>query len=95
MVGRLKTSYKAELEALKAGQTFDGGDTTTPKKRGPKAKAPDTGDGTPKTPKRKSKASGSAGDDGEGGSPKKKGKKAAGVKEEGDIKDELDEVDEL
>lgn len=82
MVGRLKTAYKTELDALKAGQKFDNDDTATPKKRGRKAKVTDDGEGTPQTtPKRKSKA---ALADEDGGSPKKKGKKGAveEVKEE-------------
>jgi len=77
MVDRLKTSYKSELEALKAGGSFDNGTPATPKKRGPKPKqintdadAPSAVDGTPKTPKRKAKASDVATD----ASPKKRGR---------------------
>jgi hypothetical protein len=77
MVGRLKTAYKIELEALKAGQPFEGEATprATPKKA-PKAKSTGEGEGTPKTPKRKGKA---AAADQDGGSLKKKGRKAAGA----------------
>jgi hypothetical protein len=94
MVGRLKTAYKTELEALKGGQAFDGGDTTTPKKRAPKAKAAETGEGIPKTPKRKSKAVAAGGDD-EGVTPKKKAKKAKVEDEETAVKEEIDETDVL
>ncbi|KAF2446019.1 hypothetical protein P171DRAFT_431386 [Karstenula rhodostoma CBS 690.94] len=92
MVGRLKTAYKTELEALKAGQHFDG--EATPKKRGAKAKGAGDGDGdgdgegTPKTatPKRKGKAAAADEDD---ASPKKKGRKAAAVDVKAEVKDEL------
>lgn len=90
MVGRLKTTYKTELEALKAGQPSDG--EVTPKKK-PRRKAKVTPKSTPTRkgnvdelsdiedfgiPKDKTKGKGGyIGDDEDDGSPKKKGRKAA------------------
>ncbi|KAF1967542.1 hypothetical protein BU23DRAFT_483204, partial [Bimuria novae-zelandiae CBS 107.79] len=76
MFGRLKTAYKAEIEALKAGQAFDGEATpkATPKKKGAKAEG---------TPKRKGN-----GDEDADGSPTKRGKKVGVGAIKTEIKDE-------
>ncbi|KAJ4303221.1 hypothetical protein N0V90_002114 [Kalmusia sp. IMI 367209] len=86
MIGRLKTAYKSELEALKAGQPFSNDASTTPKatpKRAPKGKGGD-GDGVPKTPKRKDKVV----DESEG-SPKKRVKNAVKDEVRDEVKDEV------
>ncbi|KAJ4346338.1 uncharacterized protein N0V89_010267 [Didymosphaeria variabile] len=88
MIGRIKTAYKAELEALKAGQPF--GSESTPRKK-PGRKAKGDNEGTPSTPKRKAKGAAEEGEDEDGGSPTKKGKKAADAEIKAEVKDELDD----
>ncbi|KAL1597326.1 hypothetical protein SLS60_008910 [Paraconiothyrium brasiliense] len=88
MVGRIKTAYKAELDALKAGHSFDS--EATPKKKGPKPKA-DGESSTPKTPKRKAQGVARDGDGEDVGSPTKKSKNASNIKTKAEIKDELDD----
>ena len=79
MLGRLKLAYKAELEALKAGQPFDG--EVAPRKKGASTKG---------TPKRKGESAGE-GEGEDGGRLLKKGRKAVGVKEEEEeVKEEPD-----
>lgn len=83
MVGRIKDKYKSELEALRAGQAFDG--EPAPKATPRKKAAKDDENGTPKTAKRKAKG----GEDGDGASPKKRGKKGVTGEAQVEVKDEV------
>ncbi|KAF2711501.1 hypothetical protein K504DRAFT_532084 [Pleomassaria siparia CBS 279.74] len=84
MIGRLKASYKDDLEALKAGKPMVHGDGEATSKTPRTPKTPKT----PRTPKRKANDP-EGGDDTAGASPKKRGRSKKEV--DTAVKDEVED----